>query len=361
MALEEWRRKLGVMTARIISLLTACVLVVAPSASPAQQGTAESFDSNGVQIHYVDKGRGVPVVLLHGFTGSYARHWEAPGVMEALETAGYRVIAMDCRGHGQSGKPLDSSQYGLEMVRDVVRLLDRLHIERAHIVGYSMGGAIANQLLVRYPGRLMTVTLLGAGWEGEDLEVVTSQMLALAEGFANKDASWLIRGVTSSGQNGPTDDEVAALNASLFARNDPQVLAAVARGLLPLYEISGDSLRATTLPVLAIIGEHDSGLEAVKRAVELLDQERVQRVERMRAVERDEPDLAFRGDDDRLVVVGRLDVLFPGEFVGKHGASSPLIVDSLDSRRSSGRSGRCGGRCRGSLSFDRVFPPGHTL
>ena len=265
MALEEWRRKLGVMTARIISLLTACVLVVAPSASPAQQGTAESFDSNGVQIHYVDKGRGVPVVLLHGFTGSYARHWEAPGVMEALETAGYRVIAMDCRGHGQSGKPLDSSQYGLEMVRDVVRLLDRLHIERAHIVGYSMGGAIANQLLVRYPGRLMTVTLLGAGWEGEDLEVVTSQMLALAEGFANKDASWLIRGVTSSGQNGPTDDEVAALNASLFARNDPQVLAAVARGLLPLYEISGDSLRATTLPVLAIIGEHDSGLEAVKR------------------------------------------------------------------------------------------------
>jgi pimeloyl-ACP methyl ester carboxylesterase len=252
------------MTARIISLLTASLLIASP-ASLAQQSGAESFDSNGVQIHYVDKGRGESIVLLHGFTGSYARHWEAPGVMKALETAGYRVIAMDCRGHGQSGKPLDSSQYGLEMVRDVVRLLDHLNIERAHIVGYSMGGAIANQLLVRYPVRLLTVTLLGAGWEGEDLKVLTSQMQALAEGFAKGDASPLIRAVTGSGTNGPSADEIAAMNASLFARNDPQVLAAVARGLLPLYEISADSLRAATLPVLAIIGEHDQNLEAVKR------------------------------------------------------------------------------------------------
>lgn len=252
------------MTARIISLLIASVLI-APQASLAQQGAGESFDSNGVPIHYVDKGRGVPVVLLHGFTGSYARHWEATGVMEALETAGYRVIAMDCRGHGQSGKPSDPGQYGLEMVRDVVRLLDRLNIGRAHIVGYSMGGAIANQLLVNYPGRLITATLLGAGWEGDNLEALTSELLALAEGFAKKDASALIRGVTSSDRNGPTDDEVAAMSAALFARNDPQVLAAVARGLPPLYAISGDSLRAARLPVLAVIGEQDHNLEAVKR------------------------------------------------------------------------------------------------
>lgn len=251
------------MSVRICLLIT-CVLV-APAANLAQQGELQSFDSNGVQIHYLDRGRGEPVVLLHGLTGSYARHWEAPGVIDALGTAGYRVIAMDCRGHGQSGKPYDPSQYGLEMVRDVVRLLDHLNVERAHVVGYSMGGAIANQLLIRYPGRLLTATLLGAGWEGENLEVLTSQMLELAEGFANRDASALIRGVTSSGQGGPTDDEVAALNASLFARNDPQALAAVARGLPPLFEISGDSLRATTVPVLAIIGEHDDNLEAVKR------------------------------------------------------------------------------------------------
>jgi pimeloyl-ACP methyl ester carboxylesterase len=186
--------------------------------------------------------------------------------MEALGTAGYRVIAMDCRGHGQSGKPRDAGQYGLEMVRDVVRLLDHLNLERAHVVGYSVGGASASQLLVRHPDRLQTVTLLGSGWEGEDLGALTSQFEELAEGFARGDASALIRAATSSDQDGPTDDEVAALNASLFARNDPQVLAAVARGLPPLFEISGDSLRVATLPVLAIIGEHDdNNLEAVKR------------------------------------------------------------------------------------------------
>src|SRR5262245_1062648 len=116
-------------------LVIAYILVSAP-ASWAQTPAPSSFDSAGVNIQYLDTGTGVPVVLLHGFTGSYARHWEAPGVVAALQTAGYRVIAMDCRGHGQSGKPHEVSQYGLEMVQDVIRLLDRLHIERTHLVGY---------------------------------------------------------------------------------------------------------------------------------------------------------------------------------------------------------------------------------
>lgn len=208
----------------------------------------------------------MPVVLIHGFTGSYARHWEAPGVIQALDAAGYRVIAMDCRGHGESGKPHDARQYGLEMVGDVIRLVDHLKIDRAHVVGYSMGGAIASQLLVRQPRRLITVTLLGAGWEGDDLGTLTAQFAALADGFDKKDASPLIRAVTSAGQNGPTADEIAALNASLFARNDAEALAAAARGLLPLYQISADSLRAVSLPVLGIVGEQDVfNLESVKR------------------------------------------------------------------------------------------------
>jgi pimeloyl-ACP methyl ester carboxylesterase len=253
------------MTARFIGLLMVC-LAAAPALSPAQQSAGESFDSSGVQIHYVDKGRGVPVVLIHGFTGSYARHWEAPGMLNTLEKAGYRVIAMDCRGHGQSDKPHGAGQYGLEMVRDVVRLLDHLKVARAHIVGYSMGGSIATQLLVRHPDRLLTVTLLGAGWAGEDLTVIKAQMLALADSFVRRDASYLIRGVTSGGANGPTDAEVAALSAALFARNDADALSAVARGYLPLVDVSRDKLRSTQVPVLALIGELDKmNMDAVKR------------------------------------------------------------------------------------------------
>jgi pimeloyl-ACP methyl ester carboxylesterase len=252
------------MTARTISLLIA-FLLVAPAGSLARQGSARSFDSNGVQIQYVEKGSGDPVVLIHGFTGSYARHIEAPGLMDRLEKAGYRAIAMDCRGHGQSGKPSGDSQYGIEMVRDVIRLMDHLKIERAHIFGYSMGGAIASQLLVRHPERLLTVTLLGAGWEGEDLQAFRSQMEELAEGFARRDASALIRGVTA-GQTAPTEAEVAALNASLFARNDPQALAAVARSMTFLFDVPAGQLRATTIPVLGIVGEQDAtNLTAVKR------------------------------------------------------------------------------------------------
>ena len=257
---------MGAMKTRIINLI---VFVLAAVPVQAQQTAVQSFDSNGVQIQYVDKGSGTPVVLLHGFTGTYARHWEGPGVIDALQTAGYRVIAMDCRGHGQSGKPHDAAQYGLEMVQDVVRLLDRLQIDRAHLVGYSMGGGIAMQLLVRHPTRVRTVTLLGAGWEGEDMTAFSTMMQELADGFAKRDASALARRVTASGQNGPpppTDAEIAAMNEALFARNDHQALAACARGMTSLFEASADSIRATKVPMLAIVGEHDTpNVVSVKR------------------------------------------------------------------------------------------------
>jgi pimeloyl-ACP methyl ester carboxylesterase len=249
---------------RRITLLIACVVAALPSVF-AGQSASSCLDSAGVQICYADRGRGVPVVLIHGFTGTYARHWENTGVIDALEKAGYRVVAMDCRGHGQSGKPLDPNQYGLEMVRDVVRLLDHLKIDRAHVVGYSMGGAIANHLLIDYPGRLLSATLLGAGWEGDDPQEIKSLMLELADGFARRDASALLRRVGATGAKEPTKEEIAAMNASLFARNDPDVLAAVARGLVPLFTVPGARLRAITVPVLAISGDQDPNLQSAKR------------------------------------------------------------------------------------------------
>ena len=111
-----------------------------------------------------------------------------------------------------------------------------------------MGGAIATQMLVNHPDRLLTVTLLGAGWAGEDLTALNAQMLALADSFAKKDASYLIRGVNAGAANGPTDAEVAALSAALFARNDADALAAAARGMTALYDVPRESLRSVRLP-----------------------------------------------------------------------------------------------------------------
>ena len=71
-------------------------------------------------------------------------------------------------GHGKSGKPRGTSQYGVEMARDVIRLLDHLQISRAHMVGYSMGGFIVMNLLAAHPDRFLTATLGGSGGVRED-------------------------------------------------------------------------------------------------------------------------------------------------------------------------------------------------
>ena len=89
-----------------------------------------SFDSAGVQIHYSDNGDGEAVVLVHGLLGNH-QQWQP--IATALVDAGYRVVAIDARGHGQSDKPVEDGQYGVHMVEDVTRLLDHLGLDRVHL------------------------------------------------------------------------------------------------------------------------------------------------------------------------------------------------------------------------------------
>ena len=245
-------------------LLLAFVLVAVPAVHAQDAG--QSFDSGGIQIHYTDRGQGEPVVLVHGFTASYVGNWEAPGIMEALGTAGYRVIAIDCRGHGESGKPHDPQQYGLEMASDVVRLLDHLNVDRAHVVGYSMGGLITNKLRAMHPERLLTATLGGAGWTGENTEEAGDiSFRELAEALDNNDLGPLVRGLTPPGAPEPTDEAIAAVSAALLGINDSKALAAVARGFEQLSQVSAENLRANTVPTLALVGDLDPLIEDVER------------------------------------------------------------------------------------------------
>jgi hypothetical protein len=124
---------------------------------------AGSFDSAGVKIAYVEAGEGEPVVLVHGLYSSAMMNWEMPGIFDLLAKH-YRVVALDLRGHGNSEKPEDESAYGEPMVDDVVRLMDHLKIEKAHIAGYSLGGIIVMKLLVEHPERVTSATLGGMGW-----------------------------------------------------------------------------------------------------------------------------------------------------------------------------------------------------
>jgi pimeloyl-ACP methyl ester carboxylesterase len=130
------------MTRRISPLTVVLALFFVYSASAQTPLDDRFFTSEGVRIRYVDVGRGEPVVLVHGFSSSLDANWRSLGIIEKL-SKDFRVIALDCRGHGESDKPHDAASYGINMIEDVTRLLDHLAVRRAHIVGYSMGGAIA--------------------------------------------------------------------------------------------------------------------------------------------------------------------------------------------------------------------------
>jgi pimeloyl-ACP methyl ester carboxylesterase len=121
------------------------------------------FDSNGVQIYFEEHGKGEPVVLVHGFASRADHNWGAMNWYTTLSPH-YRVVALDCRGHGKSGKPHDPAAYaGETMGEDVIRLLDHLGIKRTLIMGYSMGARIVTGLLMNHPERLRAAVLGGIG------------------------------------------------------------------------------------------------------------------------------------------------------------------------------------------------------
>ena len=108
-----------------------------------------SFHHGEVEIAYLDEGAGEPIVLVHGFASTKEVNWVNPGWVATLTGAGRRAIALDNRGHGASSKLYDPAAYhSATMAEDVRALLDHLRIERADVMGYSMGARIAAFLAV---------------------------------------------------------------------------------------------------------------------------------------------------------------------------------------------------------------------
>jgi pimeloyl-ACP methyl ester carboxylesterase len=138
-----------------LAWLVALLAVFAMTGANAED---HSFLSNGVRLRYLVQGHGAPVVLVHGMTLDVESQWGEAGIMKAL-AKDYQVIAFDCRGHGRSDKPHEPAAYGLEMVEDVRRLLDELHITKAHIVGYSLGSSVALKFLTAHPERCLSAVL----------------------------------------------------------------------------------------------------------------------------------------------------------------------------------------------------------
>ncbi len=197
------------------------------------------------------------MILIHGYAASIVANWGAPGIVKKLAES-YQVIALDNRGHGQSDKPHDAGAYGSKMFDDVLRLMDHLKIKKAHIVGYSMGGFITEELLVEHANRFITATLGGAGWNDPKDATFANNLNQLADSLEQgKGIGPLIIALTPIGAPPPSPQQLEATNKMFMASNDAQALAAVARGMAKFPPIPESKIRSNKIPALALIGEVD--------------------------------------------------------------------------------------------------------
>jgi len=216
----------------------------------------------------VEQGSGSPVVMLHGYTGTADRHFIANGVFAQIAKE-HRAIAMDLRAHGKSGKPHDPKMYGEEMAKDVVRLLDHLKIQKAHIVGYSLGAMIAGRLVTTNPDRLLSVAFIGhhpvRSISAEHRKFIDDSLAEMESDLPFRSLAVAIQPV---GQPMPSDDELRKAVAPLIAANDVKAFAAMWRGGAFLLTTDA-ALKNAKFPMIEINGTLDpavSDVEPLKKA-----------------------------------------------------------------------------------------------
>ncbi len=182
------------------------------------------------------------IVLVHGFASSRAQNWRDTGWYKTLTEAGRRVVAMDCRGHGESDKPHDDGSYGDKMVDDIAAVMDAAGASRATLMGYSMGGILTVGLLMTQPQRIARAVCAGIG---EAYFAPKSHRRGIAEALRLSDPGTIV------------DPMQKAFRA--FADQpgkDRLALAACMSADRTMY--TRQQLNACSVPVLVVDGDKDS-------------------------------------------------------------------------------------------------------
>ena len=200
-----------------------------------------------VRLRYRDAGQGVPIVFIHGYSRSL-EDWLA--FADSFPTN--RVIAYDARGFGKSTKLTDVRRYGDAMVEDVIALLDQLRIDRAHLVGHSMGALIAANAALAHPQRVASATLIAGPMytDSSAFARTTSRWVRDLErgaGLRNF-LPWLLPGLPDSVARG--------MSAQTMAANDSVVMVTAMRSF-PALAISTSAMAAAQVPVFVAVGDGD--------------------------------------------------------------------------------------------------------
>lgn len=208
--------------------------------------------SNPIRLPYVEHGDadGVPVLMLHGWSDS----WRSFEPMLGHLPSGVRAIAASQRGHGDAGRPADGYTPA-DFAADAVRLLDALEIERAVVVGHSMGAWIAERMALDAPERVDGLVLAGAIGP-VDTNPAAPELLELVSGFADPVDPDFVREFQLSTTERPLPpgqlDVFVAESLKLPAR----VWRAAAEGF-PRGDLYGE-LAAIEAPALLIWGDRDA-------------------------------------------------------------------------------------------------------
>ena len=197
---------------------------------------------NGHECAYFDIGSGEPVLLLHGFASNAATNWIHTGWVKVLNEAGYRCIAVDQRGHGDSKKYYTAEDYGPDIfAADAIGLLDHLGIEKCRVLGFSMGARVTAWIAAHYPERMSQAVFGGMGTR---LTASGKNYEEIAKALEVDDPSTI------------TDSAGASFRRFADRTNSDRL--ALAACIRPSREkITDDMVRTIVVPVLVAVGDED--------------------------------------------------------------------------------------------------------
>lgn len=219
---------------------------------------------DGVRLYYEEAGSGSAVVFVHEYAGDY-RTWEAQ--MRFFARA-HRCITYSQRGYPPSDVPGDGAQYGQDIARDdVLALMDALKIDKAHVVGHSMGAYTALHVGIKAPARCLSVTAAGCGWGSKPDAKEREAMKAVAAETGKMFAEQGIEKAAAAYADAPMRQalkhkdprgyaEFARMLGEHSAEGHAQTMFNLQLKRPTLWDMEAD-LRKFSVPLLIVVGDED--------------------------------------------------------------------------------------------------------
>jgi pimeloyl-ACP methyl ester carboxylesterase len=217
-------------------------------------------NNQGVKIHYEVEGQGPPLVMVHGFTRSL-EDWPNFGFVPELKND-YQLMLIDLRGHGQSDKPDNLNAYSLKTIaEDVINIMDKLKVEKAHYLGYSMGGIIGFYGIARYYLPRLSSLIFGGftAYLDEKGFQERQAILNLAQSAVEKGMPVLISALEQMFG--------VKLEQSYYMSLNPRALFSLQKNARDTFSagIDDEITSKINIPCLFYVGESDSRLNGAKK------------------------------------------------------------------------------------------------